>query len=153
MISLPVKKRGVGSDRGRNPLWWTKMLMGELLIKLFRVSIRNDFYFRGRLSAGKLYRSENMIIGPTVDEAAEYYRLPEWSGISTCPSASKILTDVEEMKASLYDFFIHYNIPLKDMIEKNGWALNWSKSEDQSENKTLRQILYDESMMDNGISA
>jgi hypothetical protein len=105
MISLPVKGREVGSDRGRNPFWWTIMSMGQLLSKLFRVSILSNFYFRGCLSAGRFYRYENMIIGPVVDEAAEYYRLPEWSGISTCPSASKILTDAEEMKASLYDFF------------------------------------------------
>ncbi len=45
-----------------------------------------------------------MIIGPAVDEAAEYHGLPEWSGISTCPSASKILTDAEEMEASISDF-------------------------------------------------
>jgi hypothetical protein len=39
-----------------------------------------------------------MIIGPTVDETAEYYRLPGWSGsrISTCPRACNILTDAEE---------------------------------------------------------
>ncbi|HZI71491.1 MAG TPA: hypothetical protein VFD60_10060 [Nitrososphaeraceae archaeon] len=49
-------------------------------------------------------RSENMIIGPAVDEAAENHGLPEWSGISTCPSASKILTDAEEMEASISDF-------------------------------------------------
>ncbi len=155
MVSLPVKKRGVGSDRGRNPFWWTIMSMGELLNKLFRISILSHFYFRGCLSAGRFYRSENMIIGPAVDEAAEYYRLPEWSGISTCPSGSKILTDAEEMKASLYDFFIQSDIPLKNMIEKNGWALNWPKShsEDQTENQKLRQILYDESRMANGISA
>lgn len=155
MVSLPVKKREVGSDRGRTPLWWTIMSMGEMLSKLFRVSVLSQFYFRGCLSAGRFYRSENMIIGPAVDEAAEYYRLPEWSGISTCPNASKILTDAEEMKASLYDFFIQYDLPLKNMIEKNGWALNWPKSQtkDQAENENLRQILYNESMMVNGISA
>jgi hypothetical protein len=71
------------------------MSMGELLSKLFRVSILSHFYFRGCLSAGRFYRSENMIIGPAVGEATEYYRLPEWSGISTCPSGSKILTDAE----------------------------------------------------------
>jgi len=97
MISLPVRTRGVGSDRGRNPLWWTIMSMGELLSKLFRFSILNDFYFRRCVSAGKFYRSDNMIIGPTVDEAAEYHTLPEWSGTSTCPSASKILTAAKEM--------------------------------------------------------
>lgn len=104
MISLPVNKREVGSDRGRTSLWWTIMSMGELLSKLFRVSILSHFYFRGCLSAGRFYRSENIIIGPAVDEAAEYHGLPEWSGISTCPSASKILTDAEEMEASISDF-------------------------------------------------
>jgi hypothetical protein len=85
--------------------------------------------------------------------AAEYYGLTEWSGISTCQSASKILTDSEEMKASLYDFFIQYDIPLKNMIEKNGWALNWPQTKDQAENEKVRQILYDESRMINGIWA
>jgi hypothetical protein len=120
-----------------------------------RVSILHHFYFRGCLSAGIFYRSKNMIIGPAVDEAAEYYRLPEWTGISTCPSASKILTDAEEMKASSYDFFIQYDIPLKTMIEKKGWALNWpkSRSKDQTQTEKVRQILYDESRMVNGISA
>lgn len=41
------------------------------------------------------------------------------------------------------------------MIEKNGWALNWPKSQtkDQTENQNLRHILYIESRMVNGISA
>jgi hypothetical protein len=131
------------------------MSMGELLSKLFRHSILHHFYFRGCLSAGRFYRSENMIIGPTVDEAAEYHALPEWSGISTCPSASKILTDANEIGVPQYVFFKQYDIPLKNMTEKNGWALNWAnpQKKDQIKNTKLRQILYDESMKANGISA
>lgn len=154
MVSLPITKREVGRDSGRNSSWWTIMLIGEWLTDIFRVSIRHNFYFRGCLSAGTFYRSENMTIGPAVDEAAEYYRLPEWSGISTCPSASKILTDAEEMKATMYDFFIHYDIPLKNVIEKNGWALNWpqSQAQDQTGKVNLRQIVYNESRRINDIS-
>ena len=155
IISLPVGKRHTGSDRGRNPSWWTLNLVGELLIRLFRRSIVRQFYFRGCLSIGKFFRFDNMIIGPTVDEAAEYYTLPEWSGISTSPSASKILTDTEEMRASSYDFFIQYDIPIKGMAERSGWALNWAKDRASSEipNENLRQILYEESRKDNGIPA
>jgi hypothetical protein len=29
--------------------------------------------------------------GSAIDEAAQYYRLPEWIGLSTAPSASLIL--------------------------------------------------------------
>ena len=69
MVSLPVKKRDVGIDIGRNSAWWTIMLIGELLIQLFRVSISHNFLFRGCVSAGIFFRSENMTIGPAVDEA------------------------------------------------------------------------------------
>jgi hypothetical protein len=129
--------------------------MGEVLIRLFRVSISRRFYFRGCLSTGIFYRSENMTIGPAVDEAAEYYILPEWSGISTSPSASKILTDAEEMNASTYDYFIQYDIPLKNMTEKRGWSLNWLKSGTNPEipNLKLRQLLYKDSMKVTDISA
>ncbi len=75
MLSLPIDKRDVGSDQGRDSTWWTIMLTGEILIKLFRIAIQHDFLFRGCLSVGTFYRSPNMIIGPAVDEAAEYYNL------------------------------------------------------------------------------
>ena len=155
IISLPVEKRHTGSDRGRNPSWWTLNLIGEVLIRLFRRSIVRQFYFRGCLSVGKFFRSDNMIIGPAVDEAAEYYILPEWSGISSSPSASKILTDTEEMRASLYDFIIQYDIPIKGMAERSGWALNWVKDRANNEipNENLRQILYEESKKVDGIPA
>ena len=155
MISLPVKKRSVGSDRGRTPHWWTIMAMGEILIRLFRVSVNRHFYFRGCLSAGRFFRSQNMTIGPAIDEAVEYYILPEWSGISTSPSASKVLTDAEEMNASTYDYFIQHDIPLKGTTEKRGWALNWLKSgtDTKISNSKLRQLLYKESMKVNDISA
>ena len=154
IISLPVETRPVGSDRGRIPLWWTIISMGEVLIRLFRQSLGHRFYFRGCLSTGRFFRSENMIIGPAVDEAAEYYTLPEWCGISASPSASKILTDVEEMKSSTCDYFIQYDIPLKNMTERKGWVLDWVKPRANTEvqNPSLRQIIYDESMRVNGIS-
>lgn len=72
MLSLPIDKRDVGSDQGRDSTWWTIMLTGEILIKLFRIAIQHDFPFRGCLSVGTFYRSPNMIIGPAV----EYYNLP-----------------------------------------------------------------------------
>ena len=67
MVSLPITKREVGRDSGRNSSWWTIMLIGEWLTDIFRVSTRHNFYFRGCLSAGTFYRSENMTIGPAVD--------------------------------------------------------------------------------------
>jgi hypothetical protein len=92
-----------------------------------------------------------MTIGPAIDEAAEYYLLPEWSGISTSPSASKILNDAEP----LFDCFIQYDIPLKNMTERRGWSLNWvnSKTNTNIPNEKIRQIMYEESTKINDISA
>jgi hypothetical protein len=153
IISWPVTSRGVGSDRGRTPIWWAIMLIGKTLSRLIRVSISDDFYFRGCVSAGKFYRTEDMIIGPTIDEADEYYSLPQWSGISCSPSASKVLTDAKEMSASIYNYFIQSDIPLKHGIEKNAWALNWPSAEPnyKTANKQLRQILYEKSRSTDGI--
>jgi hypothetical protein len=34
---------------------------------------------------------EKMIIGPAIDEAAQYYKLPEWIGVSASPTAHRVL--------------------------------------------------------------
>lgn len=83
--------------------------------------------FRGCISAGTFYKSKRMVIGPTVDEAAEYYDQPQWVGVSAAPSARLRLSALEAQDFPLSHLYLRYDIPLKDgQIEKNGWALNWT---------------------------
>ena len=74
------------------------------------------------------YYTEHSILGPAIDEAAEYYNLQQWIGISASPSVHKILDKIDLSKLLLggNSIYVKYDIPLKTSIEKNGWAINWS---------------------------
>lgn len=87
-----------------------------------------------------------MIIGPAVDEAAEYFTMPDWMGISAAPSAHQALNKLEkEIIESNYSY-LKYDIPLKQGVERNGWALNWPHGDvddhtnTQTKSKLLRRL-------------
>lgn len=104
--------------------------VGHTLIAPFLAALRNDILFRGSISVGRLYLSvdTSLTVGPAVDEAAEYYRLPDWIGISTAPSATIALRH-SEIPDLLSQHFVEYDIPLKSGVEKNGYALAWPRLE------------------------
>lgn len=95
---------------------------------LISEAVLQGIFFRGCINIGKYYWSELLLIGPAVDEAAQYYTLPEWIGVSTAPKAHLVLTNdpkeaIEAMQIPK-NLFVKYDIPLKNTIEKNGFALN-----------------------------
>jgi len=93
---------------------------------LFIQSALNGFFFRGCVSVGDLYIGEKTIIGPPVDEAAQYYTLPQWVGISLSPSAYNILrksNPKQILEFGYGDVYLPYKIPTKLGLE-NGFAIN-----------------------------
>lgn len=98
--------------------------MGKIIKAIIIVGIVYDFYFRGCMSIGEFFESkENIIIGPAVDEASQFYETTNWIGVHTTSSASSILQRLEEKGGSELDrYFINYNIPTKKGTEK-GWAV------------------------------
>ncbi len=60
----------------------------ELLAKLFTDALESGFLLRGAISRGLFYRERPMIIGPAVDDAAEWYEAAEWMGIMLTPQTS-----------------------------------------------------------------
>ena len=65
--------------------------------------ILKGVYLRGVISIGKFYQSQNLIIGPAVDEAAEWYTNIEWIGVSAAPTAHFILEKLAEIGAKVAD--------------------------------------------------
>lgn len=93
---------------------------------LFTHSALKGFFLRGCVSVGDFYLGEKMIIGPSIDEAAQYHILPQWVGISASPSVHSILR--KEKSKHLLDFgyghtYLPYKIPTKLGIE-DGFAIN-----------------------------
>jgi hypothetical protein len=83
-------------------------------------SMLEGIYFRGGISVGDFYKSDKMIIGPAIDEAAEYYTLSDWIGVSASPSAYNILHKMGREKMLSYNMgepYVSYDIPLKSGVE------------------------------------
>ena len=107
-------------------------------------SIREDVPLRGCVSCGSYFRSRNnLFTGPAVDEAAEYYLLPQWIGISAAPSANSVLS--REMPRQPYRngrMYRRHDIPLRTSVEQDAWALNWPRQcEDEDEEGAMERIV------------
>ena len=85
-------------------------------------------FFRGCLSVGNVYTGPQIVIGPAIDEAAQYYEMANWIGVSFSPSTNKIIKKSsfkKFAKSRNYDnYFVKYDIPMKSGVQKNGFALN-----------------------------
>jgi len=105
---------------------------------------------RGCFSVGDFIidPKENFIIGAAIDEAAEYYNLPQWIGISACPSAHIILEKDKKRKTPIVaDMFAQTTIPLKKSIEKDAWAIDWTDFADnyiKDNSKIIANVQHDD---------
>lgn len=91
--------------------------------------ISKKIFLRGCISVGQIFSSDKMIIGKAIDEAAEYYMMPNWVGLTMSPSAYNAIQRLRrenKLEKDRYDknLFIDYDIPLKIGIEK-GIAVNY----------------------------
>ena len=98
--------------------------MMDFLTWPFIIGIDMGMFFRGAVSSGKFYQSGNVLIGPAVDEAAEWYTKPQWIGVSTTPSASILVERALEDDVQLLNKISHYKVPLKKGAE-SCWTFSW----------------------------
>ncbi|MGA9842920.1 MAG: hypothetical protein WBP64_03050 [Nitrososphaeraceae archaeon] len=67
---------------GKNPLWWTIVTIGELMIDVFRYALINGVPLRGCITSGYGVMSKSdRILGPIATEASKFYELGDWIGI------------------------------------------------------------------------
>ena len=123
-------------------------LVAKIVSDAFFYALVKGIYFRGVIAIGKFYQSKTLMIGPAIDEAAEWYTQPEWMGVSTAPSASFGLSRLEDQKADISKWFIKYDIPSKSGPQKAEWALAWPTNppKDHSisdKNLTTRGLILD----------
>jgi hypothetical protein len=114
-------------------------LVAKIVSDTFFFALVKGIYFRGVIAIGKFYQSNTLVIGPAIDEAAEWYTQPEWMGVSTAPSASFGLSRLEDQKADISKWFVKYDIPAKAGPQKGEWALAWPR--DAPKELTLQKNL------------
>ena len=103
--------------------------MGFHLSLPFCNALVEGIFLRGAISTGKFEETENMVIGPAVDEAVAYYQRYDWIGISVSPSASFLLDEYLNDGDKL-DWFSLYDVPVSPSMQlsnstENVWVLKW----------------------------
>ena len=103
------------------------LFMGDLLMTPFYHALGIGIFFRGVISIGQFEISESIILGPAIDEAAQWHAKPDWFGISLTPSAAYGLEQLIIDKGVDYsNIFIEYDIPIKSGIDSfKSFSLNW----------------------------
>ena len=96
-----------------------------LIAPLYKAIIKEGIYLRGVISFGEFYMTDSIIIGPAVEEAAEWYEKAEWFGVSTTPSATYGLKLMNEYPNFSDKFFISYDVPMKNDQRLNSYAVLW----------------------------
>jgi hypothetical protein len=100
-------------------------LIAETVLKPFTEALMKGIFFRGVIAIGKFHLSDTLIIGPAVDEAADWYEQSDWIGISTTPSATFGLYRLEEQGARI-SALVRYNVPIKGGGQDD-WAVAWPR--------------------------
>lgn len=89
-------------------------------------SIKLDLPLRGCFALGKFHRKENFYIGEAIDEASQYYELPQWIGISASPSAHYAIEELLKTDpGAVEQNYTKHLLPLKQSIEQDAWVINW----------------------------
>lgn len=113
------------------------------LMRPFNAGFFAGMRLRGCISYGTYYDSDTIMIGPAVDDAAEWYEKFDWIGVSLTPSTSKLhekdLRDGEDFETiqneqldikselgyDLPNLYIKYKIPMKKKKSKELFTLAW----------------------------
>jgi len=93
----------------------------KMLSALISYGITKGFYFRGAISIGDFYKSDRMLLGEPIDEAAMYYEKPNWIGVMATPSVERILVQSEKRNEKV-GLFCRYQIPTHNG-KISGWAI------------------------------
>jgi hypothetical protein len=103
--------------------------LADCIVNPFVRALDHGIFFRGVISLGEFCRTPSLLIGPAVDEAAEWYTSTDWIGVSAAPSAHFGLERMQSQGGRDYieRYFAEYQIPTKRGTREYGWAMAWPK--------------------------
>lgn len=89
--------------------------IARLIGALFAEAVRDGVLYRGAISAGKFYSSEDILIGPAVDEAADWAYRGDWAGVMLTPSAERITREAVGGDRQHPFGLVHWDVPVKSV--------------------------------------
>ncbi|HCE41974.1 MAG TPA: hypothetical protein DET40_00305 [Lentisphaeria bacterium] len=112
-------------------------LHGHIISFAIIESLKQKLPIRGATAYGQFSIKENIMIGPAIDEAAEWYEATDWIGVIQTPSAEFKYREETE------DIWMKYDVKYKQIGRYDSYALNWCKkwNEEYANGKeTLHEI-------------
>lgn len=102
-----------------------------LIVHPFCACLKEGLFLRGAIAQGEFYRGENIIVGPAIDDAYEYYEKARWIGVTCTPSASHsagyAMALAKKWKKEERIYFAEYLVPMKDGPKISLMALDWPR--------------------------
>jgi len=105
--------------------------VSDLLTALILQGIRDGVLLRGALACGMIYAGRSFVLGPVVDEAAEWSTLGDWAGIFLTPSAEEQFNRTVGECGGVPPFgYVRWPVPLREgsgSAHSLGelWAIGW----------------------------
>ncbi|MEN6394864.1 MAG: hypothetical protein ABFC78_00060 [Methanoregula sp.] len=135
VICYPIKEEGKNSHSCLEILGW----VGWHLSYILNLGIKNGILFRGSVSIGEFLYENNIVLGPAIFDAHEWYESADWCGVLLTPKIQLWLESAleeEKRKESsdaigLFEYgIIHYpNVPLSHRKNKKEseefWVIAW----------------------------
>lgn len=109
----------------------------EIASVIFDMAIKEHILLRGVISYGEFFtvKKQNILLGPAIDEAGDWYDKANWSGIHLTPTANfkfqsqyldqEILEDYMAQKYPKNLLTMEYEVPLKNNEHFFTHVINW----------------------------
>ncbi len=109
---------------GKHPIEKLLYELGVHVLSATLFGLPRSIFLRGCMSIGNFYESNKMILGPAIDEAAQYYEHANWIGVHLTPSAFSVVdrffdSDYVVLKSRFYP----YSVPVKNGKSLETYAL------------------------------
>lgn len=133
VICYPIKENEINSHSHLEILGW----IGLHLSYILNSGIKNGILFRGSVSIGDFLYGDNVVLGPAVFDAHDWYESADWFGIILSPKIqlwleSALETEKRKESHDAIFFFeygiVQYDVPLthrEKEKEKKFWVIAW----------------------------
>jgi hypothetical protein len=121
-------------DKEKDPYFFHEVIadFSRLILGTIQIYLANSFFVRGAVSFGNMEKRGNHFIGPAVDDAAEYFELPDMIGVCFTPKATIAMDYAIEWQKKFFNnsinqYVIKYKTPMKNKTELELYQINWIK--------------------------
>ena len=98
----------------------------QYIVNTFCFALVHGVMLRGSIALGQFYSSENMIIGPAMDDAIQWHDQLDWIGVAASPSTSSRLDYLKSDGKQVDSLYVDYRVPIKQKPEiRLLKAVNW----------------------------